>query len=612
MVQEQQTPQRSVEFFRAILLATAILMYLLMVAGNLVRVNDASTACPDWPTCLGQGLVVDPLRPPADLPAQINYAHRALAGLAAGLSVLGLVLSHRYRTPRLIQFALLGQVILMIAGAGIGAGWTFLEGEPAWLPIIHLGTALAALLLAVLSVMGAFSWTGMPGKSLRLAYRSPFARLSLMSLAGLALILLTGALAANTSRPPDCVSGPFCSGILPASREGWIQLGHNAVTGLESLAMGVLMVKAWRSQRSQRLILPAATFTGVLFVGQAMVGWLKVERGFPLDLIGLHAATAAAVWAAHIVWTAGAGLAGRTAEEEALESAQPVDSAQRRRDLLALTKPVIVVLLLVTTYAGMVVGGKQIPSAGLTFWTLLAGALAAGGSGAVNQYIDRDLDQRMQRTAKRPIPSGRMTPAEGLAFGVSLLGTSFFLMAGFVNLLAALLSLSGMVYYILIYSILLKKATVQNIVIGGGAGAIPPLVGWAAATNSLSIPALFLFAIIFFWTPPHFWALALVRQKDYARAGVPMLPVVRGDRATRVQIFVYTLELVGLTLLMPVFKLTGSLYLVSAVVLGGALILSAWQVLRKGGNKTAWMMYRYSSMYLALLFAALVIDVLIG
>jgi len=595
MVQEQQIPQRFVRILRAILLASAILMYMMMVAGNLVRVNDASMACPDWPTCLGQGTVIDPLLMPEALPAQINYFHRLLAGLSTGLSVLGLVLSYHYRTPGLIRGALMGQVVFMLAGAGIGAGWTFLDGEPAWLPIVHLCTALAALLLGLLSAMGAFFWTVWPRTPLRLEFRSPFARLSLLSLAGLAMILLTGALAANNN-----------------SREDWIQLVHNAVTGLESLALAVLIVKAWRSQRSQPLILPAASFAGVLFVGQALVGWLKVDRGFPLDLIGLHAATAAAVWAAHIVLTAGVGLVGRSADEEALESAQPVDHVQRRKDLLALTKPVIVALLLVTTYAGMVVGGKQIPSASLTLWTLLAGALAAGGSGAVNQYIDRDLDQRMQRTAKRPIPSGRMTPAEGLAFGVTLLGTSFFLMAGFVNLLAALLSLAGMIYYILIYSILLKKATVQNIVIGGGAGAIPPLVGWAAATNSLSIPALFLFAIIFLWTPPHFWALALVRQKDYARAGVPMLPVVRGDRATRVQILVYTLELVGLTLLMPVFKLTGSLYLVSAVVLGGALILSAWQVFRKGGNKTAWMMYRYSSMYLALLFAALVLDVFVG
>jgi protoheme IX farnesyltransferase len=204
-----------------------------------------------------------------------------------------------------------------------------------------------------------------------------------------------------------------------------------------------------------------------------------------------------------------------------------------------------------------------------------------------------------------------MTPAEGLAFGLSLLVAAFYLLAGFVNLLAALLALAGMIYYVIIYSLWLKHATVQNIVIGGGAGAIPPLVGWAAATGHLSVPALFLFAIIFMWTPPHFWALALIKSKDYARAGVPMLPVVRGEQATRTQILIYTIELVALTLLMPVLGMAGGFYLISAVLLGGALLYAAWQVWRVGGNKIAWRMYRYSSMYLALLFAALVVDALV-
>jgi protoheme IX farnesyltransferase len=276
-----------------------------------------------------------------------------------------------------------------------------------------------------------------------------------------------------------------------------------------------------------------------------------------------------------------------------------------------LSKPIIVLLLLVTTYAGMVVGGKGIPSFVLTFWTMLGGALAAGGSSAINQFIDRDIDRRMQRTAKRPLPDGRLWPAEGLAYGIGAVVLAFYLMAAFVNLLAALLSLAGAVYYVLLYSIWLKRLTVQNIVIGGGAGAIPPLVGWAAASGSLNIPALFLFAIIFLWTPPHFWALALVRRRDYARAGVPMLPVVQGEKAARKQIFIYTLELVALTLLMPVLKITGSFFLISAIVLGAWLIFTAWKVLRGGGNKFAWQMYRHSSMYLAFLFLALVVDVLV-
>jgi protoheme IX farnesyltransferase len=256
----------------------------------------------------------------------------------------------------------------------------------------------------------------------------------------------------------------------------------------------------------------------------------------------------------------------------------------------------------------MVIAAQEWPSFSLTFWTLLGGFLAAGGSGAINQYIDRVDDTKMQRTQKRPIPAGRLTPAEGLAFGVGIALASFYLLTAYVNFLAALLSLAGIFYYVLLYSIFLKKTTVQNIVIGGGAGAIPPLVGWAAATGSLNIPSLFLFAIVFMWTPPHFWALALVRRNDYARAGVPMLPVVRGEKETRWQILIYTIELVGLTLLLPVFGLGGSVYLIGAVALGGWLLSAAWKVWKQEGNKVAWKMYRYSSMYLAFLFVILMID----
>jgi protoheme IX farnesyltransferase len=291
-----------------------------------------------------------------------------------------------------------------------------------------------------------------------------------------------------------------------------------------------------------------------------------------------------------------------------------LDLPRRRgmfKDLFALTKPVVVALLLVTTYAGMVIGARHLPGLRMTFWTLLAGFLAAGGSGAINQYIDREDDRKMQRTQKRPIPAGRLTPAEGLAFGVACTLVSFYLMVAFVNLLAALLCLAGIIYYVLIYSLLLKKTTIQNIVIGGGAGAIPPLVGWAAATGSLNIPSIFLFAIVFMWTPPHFWALALVRRKDYARAGIPMLPVVRGEHETKRQIFIYTIELVVLTLLLPIFGLGGAVYFTGATVLGCWLLMAAWKVLQTDGNKVAWRMYRYSSMYLAFLFAVLVVDVLI-
>jgi protoheme IX farnesyltransferase len=358
-------------------------------------------------------------------------------------------------------------------------------------------------------------------------------------------------------------------------------------------------------------VLTATTAASVLFFAQALLGAKLALEAFPPHLLVIHQATAVAVWAALIVQVTATGLSRRNAADEATEAASIAGRQHLAKDLLALTKPIVVALLLVTTYAGMVIAAQEWPPLSLTLWTLLGGFMAAGGSGAINQYIDRNDDTRMQRTQKRPIPSGRLTPGEGLAFGVALTLASFYIMVAFVNLLAALLSLAGIIYYVLLYSIFLKKTTVQNIVIGGGAGAIPPLVGWAAATGSLNIPSLFLFAVVFMWTPPHFWALALVRRKDYARAGVPMLPVVRGEKETRWQILIYTIELVGLTLLLPLFGLGGAIYLVGALLLGGWLLLAAWKVWQEGGNKRAWKMYRYSSMYLAFLFMVLMIDRLV-
>jgi protoheme IX farnesyltransferase len=214
----------------------------------------------------------------------------------------------------------------------------------------------------------------------------------------------------------------------------------------------------------------------------------------------------------------------------------------------------------------------------------------------------------MQRTAGRPLPAGRLTPAEALTYGLALCLASYYLLAGMVNLTAALLSLAGIIYYVVVYSILLKRATVQNIVVGGGAGAIPPMVGWAAATGQLSLGAWILFFIIFMWTPPHFWALAIVRMNDYKKAGVPMLPVIKGETVARRQILIYTVLLVGTTLSLPLVGAAGVVYAISASVLGLLLLVAAWRVWTIPGKKVAWTMYRWSSMYLMFIFAALVAD----
>jgi protoheme IX farnesyltransferase len=435
---------------------------------------------------------------------------------------------------------------------------------------------------------------------MKYSLRSSFARLNLVLFAIVFLLTIVGRVVTITGAWAFCAGWPVC---VPTQPLGYWKLLHLVLVGAASIVMMLVLRKAWREQRDQNLLLPLATVTGVLFFGQAFIGAIVVTRAFPLHLVVLHTMTAIALWISLVTLVVASGIL-------ATDSAEIVklDFRQRVKDFFILSKPLIVALLLVTTYSGLVAGSRAWPSASLTFWTLLGGALAAAGSSALNQYIDRELDKNMQRTAKRPLADGRLTAAEGLSYGLALSLISYYVMAGFVNLLAALLSLVGIFYYVIFYSVLLKKATVQNIVIGGGAGAIPPMVGWAAATGHLGLAAWILFAIVFMWTPPHFWALAIVRMKDYEKAGVPMMPVVHGEERTRRHIFVYTIELVAVTLLLPLFNLAGTVYLVSSIILGGFLLYAAWRVFKVGGNKVAWTMYRWSSMYLAFIFLAIMID----
>jgi protoheme IX farnesyltransferase len=276
-------------------------------------------------------------------------------------------------------------------------------------------------------------------------------------------------------------------------------------------------------------------------------------------------------------------------------------------DYLEMTKPKVQSLLLFTTVTTMYVAGD--PSVSLVLLTCLGGALSAGGAGAINHYLDRDLDALMSRTADRPVASGRVAPAAALWFGIALGVASFALLATTVNLLAAVLSLCGLLGYVFVYTLWLKRSTPQNIVIGGAAGAVPPLVAWAAVTGELGGTPLYLFAIVFFWTPPHFWALSLLMKDDYARAGVPMLPVVRGERETRRQILLYTVLLYAVSQLPFCAGAFGAIYLVASVGLGALFIYGAVRLLRRADRRSALRLYLYSLAYLAALFAAMVVDV---
>jgi protoheme IX farnesyltransferase len=279
------------------------------------------------------------------------------------------------------------------------------------------------------------------------------------------------------------------------------------------------------------------------------------------------------------------------------------------RDLIALTKPRVISLLLVTTVAPMFITDRGLPSLVLIGWVVLAGYLMAGGANAINMWFDRDIDVTMARTKLRPVPAGRLQPGAALLFGITLGAIAFVLFWRFVNPLAAWLALAGLLFYVFIYTMALKRWSPQNIVIGGAAGAFPPLVGWAAMTNSLDLAAVYLFAIIFYWTPPHFWALALIKERDYAQAGVPMMPVVKGAHETKVQMLVYTLMLLPLTVLPTLAGTQGLFYAVVAVLLGGRLLWYCFRLLRESGvTPTAWRMYKYSLLYLALLFTAMGVD----
>ena len=292
---------------------------------------------------------------------------------------------------------------------------------------------------------------------------------------------------------------------------------------------------------------------------------------------------------------------------EASRAALPVPGVKQVvADYVTLTKPKVQLLLLLTTITTMYVAGD--PSVGLVAVTVVGGFLSAGGAGAFNHFYDRDIDARMGRTASRPVPSGRISPRAALLYAFALQTASFVILATAANLLSAVLALAGFLWYTLVYTVWLKRRSPQNIVIGGAAGAVPLLVGWAAVTGGVAPTALYLFAIVFYWTPPHFWALSLLMKNEYARVGVPMMPVVHGERETRRQIVLYTLLLTALTLIPVVFGFFGAIYAVIATGLGAAFITLSVRLQRNADRQSALRTYLFSLAYLAVLFAAMVLD----
>ena len=347
-----------------------------------------------------------------------------------------------------------------------------------------------------------------------------------------------------------------------------------------------------------------------LLVAMVLGAWLAHPSAFRVSsaALVLFVAAVASWWSSslHIALAAAAAAVTAVATARLYRGERPAPVAWR--DYAALTKPRIMSLLLLTGAAGMFVGAQGVPDLGLFGAAMVGLALACGGASALNHVLDRDVDRSMKRTASRPVADGRVSPELALEFGLALSALSFVLLASVVNVLTACLALVGNLFYVLVYTRWLKRSTPQNIVIGGAAGAVPPLVGFAAATGDLALPALFLFLIVFFWTPPHFWALALLIKRDYEAARIPMLPVVRGDRETARQVLLYTVLLVGLTLVPVLTGTFGVLYLVAALLLGGQFLRLALRLWRSTAPAQASALFHYSLAYLALLFVAMAAD----
>jgi protoheme IX farnesyltransferase len=377
------------------------------------------------------------------------------------------------------------------------------------------------------------------------------------------------------------------AGTVLAVVSGASHLGttHQLLAALVAPPLAALLVGAWFAHRN---LVPGVLAASAFFTAAAA-----------LPGRGVHAALAAVALAALLVVSA-QSLRGEHV---------PWGSW---RDYVSLTKPRIMVLLLITGFCGMIVGARGWPGTETAVAAMTGLALACGGASALNHVLDRDIDPLMgERTKRRPVASGRVAPSRALEFGLALSALSFVLLASTVNVLTAVLALVGNLFYVLVYTRWLKRTTSQIIVIGGAAGAVPPLVGWAAATGNVTVAALILFAIVFVWTPPHFWALALLIKDNYAAAKVPMLPVVKGERETARQIVLYSLGLVAVTVLPWAWGTVGLLYLASALALGAVFIWLAERLRRDTTPRRAMLLFHFSLLYLALLFAAMALDLVV-
>ncbi len=588
------------KWFYALALAATLATYALVVIGGIARVTHAGASCANDPLCQGQ------LIPRLDGAMLIAFSHRAASALVTLLVLtMALVAWRKYRGEKWITTPATFAVLLLLLESAIGGT---LGAQSDWAAVasaLHLGAAL--LVFASLLTIALFArrpWDALPR-----ATPDALPRLALWSLIGTLALTISGTLVTATNAASACADWPLCNGnVIPTGGMlEWVAVLHRYISVIVGVLVLVTFARAWR--RGNALLTGAAIIAAIMFGIEVLVGAGFVQAALAASVSVLHLASAAAVWASMIIFTV---FAHQTTRQMAAPPApHKIARANRFASLanyLALMKPVVIALLLTTTLGGMLVAARGMPTLSLVFFALLGGALTAGGASAINSYIDRDIDPQMGRTARRPIPAGKISARRALVFGLVTSALGVLVYAVFINGLSALLSFIGLFYYVVIYTLILKRRTPQSVVIGGAAGAIPPLVGWAAVTNEINLLAAFLFLIIFSWTPPHTWALMLMVAQDYEKVNVPMAPVAFGEAETRRQIALYTLWLVAITLLPFAWSNLGAFYLLAAMALGARFLHLAYQLWRDGSKPVARKLYVYSNLYLAFLFAAMVFD----
>lgn len=578
---------------------------VLVMVGALVRASGSGLGCPDWPRCHGSWI------PPMEKTAVIEYSHRLTASIV-GFLVLALAIFAwlKQRTSPSVFWPSLAALVTVIVQAGVGRQ-VVLDELQADTVVLHFFLSLALVGLLATATVNSFiprggGWDKV-SKHAALATGAAF------------IVLMVGAIVVQQRAGAEVFSDwPLMNGSLlpPDGSKPLLHYTHRLLAALLGVTIGHLVLRITKREPRDRMLLVLGHSALALYLVQVLLGGFNVLTGSSAWTVVGHVLTGELLWVALVSLSI---LSYRRARVTAPAGgkAAPADGAKtgtggKVKAYFMLTKPRIIELLLITTVPAMIVAERGWPSPWLVLATLVGGSMAAGSANCINCYLDRDIDEKMQRTSIRPLPSRDVTPRNALIFGVVLGVVSFVFMGFAVNMSAAWLSLGAILFYVFIYTIGLKRHTPSNIVIGGAAGAAPALIGWAAVTGDVGRPAWVLFAIIFYWTPPHFWALAIRYSDDYKAAGVPMLPVVRGVPETTRQIVLYSVVLLAVSLLMYPVAEVGLLYLASATIMGLAFVFYAFRLRKNPDGKGAMGLFHFSIMYLVLVFVALAADVLLN